>query len=392
MNCPKCGKENTGDSIDCSFCNSPLSETNLDNKPVTVRVSKLAMIGISLAIVGLIIAIPSLINMRATKSSYIDNPIIREIIATLFLTGLLALGGAITLGLISFIKIEISGGKTTGRNFALGSILIPIFTFVFIIWSIIYPRTRSVAFRMVCGTNLSGIGKAMLIYANDYDDEFPRAGDPGTTWARQIKFDAILPGEAFSSKNGTGSATISSSLYLLVKYTDVTPRSFICQKRDNGGDKGVSEYKPPRNTDLVDLWDFGSEPWKHCSYAYHIPYSSYPLTTSSEPGMAVAADRNPWLPSVGWKAKNFMEFNPDGDKKIKNYGNTPCHKDEGQNVMFLDTHVNFESVSFCGMNEDNIYTSWNETDIMRGKPPVFSSKPEGRTDSLLVNDIPIQSK
>ncbi|MBN1974535.1 MAG: hypothetical protein JW787_12925 [Sedimentisphaerales bacterium] len=34
-------------------------------------------------------------------------------------------------------------------------------------------RTRQVAFRMVAGTNLSSIGKAMLIYANDYDDEFP---------------------------------------------------------------------------------------------------------------------------------------------------------------------------------------------------------------------------
>ncbi len=34
-------------------------------------------------------------------------------------------------------------------------------------------RTRQIAFRMVTGTNLSVIGKAMLIYANDNDDEFP---------------------------------------------------------------------------------------------------------------------------------------------------------------------------------------------------------------------------
>jgi prepilin-type processing-associated H-X9-DG protein len=35
------------------------------------------------------------------------------------------------------------------------------------------PRTRQIAFRMVSGTNLSVMGKAMLIYANDYDDKFP---------------------------------------------------------------------------------------------------------------------------------------------------------------------------------------------------------------------------
>jgi len=34
-------------------------------------------------------------------------------------------------------------------------------------------RTRQQAFRITSASNLSGIGKAMLIYANDYDDQFP---------------------------------------------------------------------------------------------------------------------------------------------------------------------------------------------------------------------------
>jgi prepilin-type processing-associated H-X9-DG protein len=34
-------------------------------------------------------------------------------------------------------------------------------------------RTRQIAQRMTSGTNLSGIGKACLIYANDYDDKLP---------------------------------------------------------------------------------------------------------------------------------------------------------------------------------------------------------------------------
>ncbi|MHC4313984.1 MAG: type II secretion system protein, partial [Planctomycetota bacterium] len=38
-------------------------------------------------------------------------------------------------------------------------------------------RVRQIAFRMVCGSNLSGIGRAMLIYANDYDNDLPRAGN-----------------------------------------------------------------------------------------------------------------------------------------------------------------------------------------------------------------------
>jgi prepilin-type processing-associated H-X9-DG protein len=34
-------------------------------------------------------------------------------------------------------------------------------------------RTRQLAFRMTSGTNLSAIGKACLIYANDHDDQLP---------------------------------------------------------------------------------------------------------------------------------------------------------------------------------------------------------------------------
>jgi prepilin-type processing-associated H-X9-DG protein len=34
-------------------------------------------------------------------------------------------------------------------------------------------RVRQLSFRMTSGTNLSGIGKACLIYANDHDDRLP---------------------------------------------------------------------------------------------------------------------------------------------------------------------------------------------------------------------------
>jgi len=54
--------------------------------------------------------------------------------------------------------------------------------------------------------------------------------------------------------------------------------------------------------------------------------------------------------------------------------------------LFLDFHVGQEKRSFCGLNDDNIYTSWNGEDIRRGTPPRLGSKPADRADSLLVND------
>jgi hypothetical protein len=102
--------------------------------------------------------------------------------------------------------------------------------------------------------------------------------------------------------------------------------------------------------------------------------------------MAVAADRNPWIDSPFEKARNFQAFDPNGSTPAIIAGNSIAHKTQGQNVLFLDNHVSFEKPSFCGVNEDNIYTYWNGNDIRRGTPPKLGSQPTGKSDSLLVND------
>ena len=58
--------------------------------------------------------------------------------------------------------------------------------------------------------------------------------------------------------------------------------------------------------------------------------------------------------------------------------------------MFLDTHVEFQKRAFCGVDDDNIYTSWNGQDKARGIPPKLGSVPTDAKDSLLVND-PVQA-
>jgi hypothetical protein len=250
---------------------------------------------------------------------------------------------------------------------------------------------------MVCGTNLSGIGKAMLIYSNDYDDEFPRAGGRASTWNSQLGSgpQGWLADNRFTAyglgRDGSGGmATITSSFYLLVKYAEVTPKSFICK-----GDYGTNEFNPvdydAGGYDLIDLWDFGPKPWEHCSYAYHMPYGLYALTTSSEPGMAVAADRNPWMKAPSYEGKTpdlLASYNPDGGRGYTNIGNAITHQEDGQNVLFMDCHVAFEKQPVCGINDDNIYT-WDDLsgDPRRGGYPIANvSEPAHRTDSFLVND------
>ena len=267
-------------------------------------------------------------------------------------------------------------------------VVLLMFLFLLAVVPLACRRVRSTDYRMVCGTNLSGLGKAMLIYSNDYDDELPRSGGRKSIWAQRIpNWQARTRFQAYGLKaNGEGGyGSISSCFYLLVKYTEVTPKTFICPQ-----DRGTSEFKPADDgaghLELIDLWDFGTDPTDNCSYSYHIPFGLYALTTSSEPGMAVAADRNPFIEQPMAEPKNYARFQIEGSREAIKAGNAHQHDDEGQNVLFLDSHVAFEKVPYCGINDDNIYTFWDGGDIRRGGLPSFASSPQDRTDSLLVHD------
>jgi len=279
------------------------------------------------------------------------------------------------------------------KGFTLVELLVVI-AIIALLMGILMPalaKVRQIAYRMVCGTNLSGIGKAMMMYSNDYEEEFPRAGGRNSVWGLSIndwQANNRIAAYGLNADGSGGKANITSSFYLLVKYTEVTPKSFICK-----GDSGTTEFKPADygagNKDLIDLWDFGNEPDRHCSYSYHMPYSLYALTTSGEPGMAVAADRNPWMksPAAGPKtSQQYSMFNPTGGREAIKVGNAITHQEDGQNVLFLDTHVSFEKRSFCGINDDNIYTFWDGGDIRKGGLPVVgTTEPKSRQDSFLVH-------
>jgi hypothetical protein len=263
-----------------------------------------------------------------------------------------------------------------------------------IVVPLVLRRPRSTAFRMTCAPNLAGIGKAMLIYANDYEDTLPRAGGPSTVWAARTpdwmaedRYGAF--GQRIDGSGGT--AAVSASLYLLVRYVEVEPKSFVCAR----GEPKAIPFRPARyrarGRKPADLWDFGPNPPLHCSYAYHVPYGLHALTISGEPGLAVAADRNPWIDSPFAKAQDFSKFKPDiapfgGTRDEARRGNAVAHKGDGQNVLFLDSHVEFAIRPFCGIDDDNIYTSWNGDDKARGTPPKLGSQPADKLDSLLVND------
>ncbi len=267
----------------------------------------------------------------------------------------------------SFVKIGRSGSRITGRGFAIVEIIILIVVFILAL-GIIMPvllKNKDISRRITCGRNLyNNLGNAMFLYSNDYEGEFPRAGSKDTQWGPAVLWNAPDRFQAYNlqADGSSGFATISSSLYLLVKYYGVSPKSFVCPGDSGAREFRLSDYPITRGKEIKDLWDFGPIPQKHCSYSYHIPYGIYALTSSSEPEMAIAADRNPWIATPSKAAKTpFTNFKPDippwnGTVKQAIFGNTITHGNSCQIVLFVDAHVDSTPRAYCGINDDNIYT------------------------------------
>jgi prepilin-type N-terminal cleavage/methylation domain-containing protein len=304
------------------------------------------------------------------------------------------------------------------KGFTLVELLVVI-AIIALLMGILMPalaRVRQLAFRMVCGTNLSGIGKAMLIYANDYEDELPKAGGRTNAWAAKLPdWTGVTRQQAYgiTSTNGQGQATITSNFYLLVKYAEVTPKQFVCKGETDAKEFKLSEasVKPNKASfELIDAWDFGpyvnesENPSMYCSYSYHYPFNNHALTISADPTMAVAGDRNPWLVSGAREPSDWISFKPDEEiaqgqgatSETARVGNSDSHQGDGQNILFLDSHVNFEKRSYCGTENDNVYTiatahtfTGGSTKDLKGlKAPVMfdTAKPFNRRDSYLVQE------
>ena len=160
---------------------------------------------------------------------------------------------------------KIKGEKIMKRKgFTLVELLVVI-GIIALLMSILMPtltKVRALANRIVCAANLSGIGKAMMIYANENDGDLPRAGGRRSRCDTDGKIETWYEKDPVVAFGGTVNrpATITSCLYLLVKYAEVQPQQFICK-----GDNGVKKFlfsdftNPPSTIEYTDPWDFGGD-------------------------------------------------------------------------------------------------------------------------------------
>jgi prepilin-type N-terminal cleavage/methylation domain-containing protein/prepilin-type processing-associated H-X9-DG protein len=283
-------------------------------------------------------------------------------------------------------------------------------------------KVKRLAQRLICGTNVKGLGTAMGVYANDYEDDYPVQNPTGSHWwsPNGNTNNWFNPDKDWSIDKGVN---VSASLYLLVRNADVDPKSFICRSSDQTPFKGIAG-----DIDLVELWDFGGRdvanaysdglPREHQSYAFQLPYAvgqrpARPASSTSGASMAILADKNPWcdpkldMTDLGtendakkkdyttlvdylginasyWTATPVPEWlqNSTSDWRIQ-IANSQPHGREGQNVLFGDGHASFEKRSDVSYQHDNIYTMWNEDLTSEAKKRMGRNRPVGQPDPLV---------
>lgn len=241
--------------------------------------------------------------------------------------------------------------------------------------------------RIQCASNLRRLGMAANAYAQGQRSlTFPRTyynvDSTTVTVYSGAKGDA-----SFAVQRGqpspVGDNNVTASLYLLAKSENLAPQVFLCPSSDATAWDFVV-----RGTAIDDYCDFPSR--KYLSYSYACPFPSKnavlagfrfsALRPRNIGDLPLAADMNPGTPAL-------LTASPTGRRTRAI--NSTNHDGDGQNVAYLDGHVEWTITPFCGAARgtggarDNIYTCGNPA----GSPPTplaISGQPQDADDMVLL--------
>lgn len=175
MRCTKCGVEVADGSNFCPVCGHQFSS----DVAAAVTPAKTSGLAVAALILGVL---------------------------SFFSCGLLIIP-ALICGIIAAVRISSSQGRLKGMGMAITGMVLPAVALpvMAVLMAILMPaltQVRMLAQKTVCSTNLSGLGKAMILYANDNYGEYP---------------------------------TPEKWCDLLIEYADVPEKTFVCPAADDGG-------------------------------------------------------------------------------------------------------------------------------------------------------------
>jgi len=253
-------------------------------------------------------------------------------------------------------------------------------------------RSREDANRLRCASNLRQIALASILYAHQEvrsNGKFARTYYDPT--AKVTFYTGIDAPKAFDKDmgpdfKGPKPNDVTASLYHLLKSTDLTTDVFVCPSSDAKSlakEFGVAEHS-----------NFPGP--ENLAYSYNTPFPSkeaimagWRFDTTLQPDSPIAADINP---GASEKAGPTMTpFN--APPAAMRAANSPNHGFAGQNVVYVDGHVEWQVTPFCGAEvakqpwRDNIYANAAKVDAKNGMGGEVHGLPVTGRDSVLLPAI-----
>jgi prepilin-type N-terminal cleavage/methylation domain-containing protein len=301
----------------------------------------------------------------------------------------------------------------TARGFTLVELLVVIGIIVVLI-GILLPvasRAQESARRVKCAGNLRQMGQAILAYATSNDGKFPRIYFDKTDTTPLVSSDTTFFGIGRNAVNpfikggpndGIGSApqgsqtltgfnNVPGSIFLLLRASLLTPEVLLCPSAVSAGvatpDKYDTDDSPRKRSNFTELSGLGGP--TNLSYSIQVMYprstaiqAGWTWDTQFAPESVLAADMNPGPNPSPADTSGSRDPTPLDLTKVANYAapdaealgafNSRHHRTirgvkEGQNVLYGDFHVEFQTTPECGEYwtpptisnklRDNIYTA-----------------------------------
>jgi len=236
--------------------------------------------------------------------------------------------------------------------------------------------------RAACKNNLKQIGTACQNWAASHRQKWPDVfsadsanwDEVGNTRADHYEINEVAGDEDPEDNEGDAVDSNTGNFWRLVASTGVSVDLFLCPSADHMPDDTVVRFD--------DVRDFRNE--FYCSYSYQNVLGGYSLTSTGaeQPSnLAVASDVNPQRADFYSKAprgqdegatdrqltkKTEFEESEITDQWNEELGdgipdsnpwqlNSPNHKFKGQNVLYLDGHVEWTIHPYVGPAYDNIW-------------------------------------